>query len=104
MRPATGIAIAALVLFGRGTGGIALGAFLANATTDVPLIAAIVIAAGNTLEAVVAAWVLRRRTGSRPQLDDVGHVRALVLLAAPLGAAISAAIGAGHSWPRAPSP
>ena len=94
--PATGIAIAALVLFGpRYWPGIALGAFLANATTEVPLIAAIVIAAGNTLEAVVAAWVLRRRTGSRPQLDDVGHVRALVLVAAPLGAAISAVVGVG---------
>jgi len=92
--PATGIAIAALVLFGpRYWPGIALGAFLANATTDISLLAAGIIAAGNTLEAVVAARILRRRTGSRPQLDDVGHVRALVLVAAPVGAAISALVG-----------
>ena len=54
--PPTGIALAALVLLGPGAWpGVALGAFLANAATPIPLPAAAGIAAGNTLEAVLAA-------------------------------------------------
>src|SRR5689334_5605827 len=59
--PPTGIALAALLLFGyRVWPGIALGAFLANATTHAPLAAAAGIAFGNTLEGLVGAWMLRR--------------------------------------------
>src|SRR5688500_7296411 len=55
--PPTGIAFAALTLLGyRYWPGIALGAFLANAATPVPLLGAAGIAAGNTLEALVAAF------------------------------------------------
>ena len=66
--------------------GVALGAFLANAATPIPLAAAAAIAAGNTLEAVLAASLLMRAAGRRPRLDAMGTVRALVLVAAPLGA------------------
>ena len=34
---------------------------------------------GNTLEALVAAHLLRRVGGTRPELDELGQVRALVL-------------------------
>jgi len=92
--PPTGIALAALVALGlRYWPGIALGAFLANATTPVPAAAAAGIALGNTLEAVVAAWLLRRAVGARPRLDSMRGVRTLILEAAPLGSAISAAVG-----------
>src|SRR3982751_5501832 len=48
--PPTGIALAALVSFGpRVWPGVALGAFLANATTNAPLATACGITAGNTL-------------------------------------------------------
>src|SRR5262249_59327743 len=58
--PPTGIALTAVLLFGWGAWpGIALGAFLANATTHVPAAAACGIAAGNTLEALLGAWLLR---------------------------------------------
>jgi PAS domain S-box-containing protein len=92
--PPTGIAIAALTLLGyRYWPSIAAGAFLANAATPVPLAAAGGIALGNTLEAVVAAMLLVRYASPRPQLDNIRHVRALVLVAAPAGALTSALIG-----------
>lgn len=58
--PATGISLAAVFIFGnRVAPAIALGAFLANYYTGAPLFAAFAIAAGNALEAVVGAWLLR---------------------------------------------
>jgi PAS domain S-box-containing protein len=92
--PPTGLALAALVLLGRRAWpGIAVGAFLANAATPVPLATAVAIAAGNTLEAVLAAGLLTRSAGERPRLDAMTTVRALVLAAAPAGALVSALIG-----------
>jgi PAS domain S-box-containing protein len=97
--PPTGIAFAALTLLGyRYWPGVALGAFLANAVTPVSLLAAAGIALGNTLEALVATHLLRRATGPRPQLDDLKHVRTLILAAAPLGALCSAVIGPLTLW------
>jgi PAS domain S-box-containing protein len=97
--PPTGIAIAALTMLGpRYWPAIALGAFLANAATPVHLGTAAAIAAGNTLEALVAAYLLRRTAGPRPQLDDIKHVRTFLLLAAPLGALCSALIGSVSLW------
>ena len=92
--PPTGLAIAALVILGRRAWpGVTLGAFLANAATPVPLAAAAGIAIGNTLEAIVAAALLTRAAGPRPRLEAMGTVRALVLVAAPAGALVSALIG-----------
>lgn len=94
--PPTGIAIAALVILGRRYWpGVAVGAFLANAATPIPLAAAFAIAAGNTLEAVLAAALLERVAGRRPPLEAMGTVRALLLVAAPAGAMVSALIGVG---------
>jgi PAS domain S-box-containing protein len=97
--PPSGIAIAALTLLGlRYWPSIAVGAFLANASTPVPLGAAAVIAAGNTLEALVAVYLLRRSAGRRPRLDDIAQVRTLVLSAAPLGTLCGAVVGAMTLW------
>ena len=91
--PPTGIALAALVLGGRGLWpGVLLGAFLANVTTDVPVYTAAGIAVGNTLEALVGAWLLDR-VGFRPALARLRDIFALVVLAALLSTAISATIG-----------
>jgi integral membrane sensor domain MASE1 len=91
--PPTGIALAALVLWGRGLWpGVLLGAFLANVTTDVPVYTAAGIAVGNTLEAVVGAWLLDR-FGFRPSLQRLRDIFALVLLAAVASTAVSATIG-----------
>ena len=59
--PPSGIALAALMLVGADAWpGVFLGAFLANVTTHEPLAVALAIAAGNTLEAVIAARLIRR--------------------------------------------
>jgi PAS domain S-box-containing protein len=88
--PPSGFAIAALLLVGwRYWPAILAGAFLANATTHIPLLAAAAIACGNAGEALLGAYLMRGRT----KLDEAGAVRNLALLAAPGGALVSAAIG-----------
>ena len=57
----TGIGIASLLLLGVSMWpAVWLGAFAANTLTAVPLWTAAAMASGNTLEAVAAAWALRR--------------------------------------------
>ncbi len=91
--PATGVAIAGLVLLGpRAWPAITAGAFLANLDTAVPIAAAAGIAAGNTIEALLGAAILRRRAGAQPALHTLPQVRAL-LTAAPLAALAAAVIG-----------
>ena len=93
--PPTGIALAALLLFGyRLWPGIALGAFLANVTAHAPLGTAAGIALGNTLEALAGAWLLRRLVGYNNALERVKDVLGLALLAAGLSTMLSATIGA----------
>jgi PAS domain S-box-containing protein len=92
--PATGIALAALLIFGRSVWpGIAIGAFLANAATPLPLPVAALIATGNTLEGVLGATILIGVAGRTPRLDTMRTVRTLVLMAVPLGALVGALIG-----------
>jgi integral membrane sensor domain MASE1/anti-sigma regulatory factor (Ser/Thr protein kinase) len=91
--PPTGIALAALVLWGRSLWpGVLLGAFLANVTTDVPVYTAAGIGVGNTLEAFVGAWLLDR-FGFRPNLLRLRDLFALVVLGAVISTTISATIG-----------
>ncbi|PYO80433.1 MAG: hypothetical protein DMD67_00525 [Gemmatimonadetes bacterium] len=93
--PPTGLALAALLLLGpRYWPAILCGAFLANATTAVPLTATAGIACGNAAEAALGAYLIRRSFGGqRIALDKPGAVRALVAIAAPLGALASASVG-----------
>jgi integral membrane sensor domain MASE1 len=59
--PPTGIALAAAILMGnRVAPAIFAGAFVANTLSGAPVLAAFAIAAGNTLEAIGGAWILRR--------------------------------------------
>src|SRR5438046_767101 len=91
--PPTGIALAVLVLYGfRLWPGIALGAFLVNWSIGVPAPAALVIAGGNTLEAIVGARLLLR-AGFQPGLQRARDVLNLAVLAACLSTVISATIG-----------
>jgi PAS domain S-box-containing protein len=97
--PPTGLAVAALVLLGPGYWpAILLGAFLANATTNIPILAATGIAGGNTTEAMLAAYLLRSRAGQHLALDDLVGVRTLVGVAAPVGALASATVGVTSLW------
>ena len=89
----TGIAIASLFLFGRRLWpAVAIGAFVANATSDASLGVSAAIAVGNTLEAVVGSELLRR-AGVRPALDRVRDALALIVLAAMVAPVIAATNG-----------
>jgi integral membrane sensor domain MASE1 len=91
----TGIALAAVVLWGYGVWpGVALGALLANAWTDVPAYTVLGITAGNTLEALAGAYLLRR-VDFRPALERVRDVVALAVLAGAVATTVSATIGVG---------
>jgi PAS domain S-box-containing protein len=88
----SGIALAALLILGlRYWPAIAIGAFVANVTSDASAAVAAGIAVGNTLEPVIGA-ALVRRIGFRPQLDRVRTVVALTG-AALLSTAVSATNG-----------
>jgi integral membrane sensor domain MASE1 len=92
--PPTGIALTALVLWGyRLWPGVALGALLANSWTGVPIYSVLGIAIGNTLEALVGAYLLLRFAGFRPSLERVRDVIALAVLGGAVSTAISATVG-----------
>lgn len=92
--PPTGIAIAALLIFGRHVWpGIFLGALSANVLTDIPAGSAIGIAIGNTLEALVAFWLLQHVARWRNSLDSVVDVMRFVGCAAILAPMVSATVG-----------
>ena len=94
----TGIALAGLVLFGRRLWPVvALAAFIANATSGASLLVAVLIAVGNTLEALVGSELLCR-VRFRPALDRVRDVLALIFLGAALSTAISATNGVTTLW------
>ena len=94
----TGLALAAVVVLGyRVWPAIAVGALLANATGDSSLGVAIGIAAGNTLAALAARWLLGR-VGFDPALRRLGDAFALALLGAGVGTALGATLGVSSLW------
>ena len=94
----TGIAIAALFLGGRRLWpAVAVGAFLANATSGADVPVAAVIAVGNTLEAVLGSELLKQ-VNVRPALDRVRDVLAVILLAAVVSPVVAATNGVNALW------
>jgi PAS domain S-box-containing protein len=92
--PPTGLAFAVVAILGfRVWPGVFLGAFIANITSDEPAGTALGIAIGNTLEAVLAVWLLRRHTTFRNGLDRVRDVAGLVVAGAIIGPVVSSTIG-----------
>jgi PAS domain S-box-containing protein len=98
--PPTGISLAAILIWGfRLWPGVALGAALANTFTgDLPAWSVLGITTGNTLEALVGAYLLQRVAGFRPSLDRVRDVLALAVLAAGLSTMVAATIGVMSLW------
>src|SRR5262249_48349832 len=91
--------LAATLLFGyRIWPAIALGAFLVNARTHVSLEAGLGIAAGNTLEALVGAYLLRRVVDFQPSMERLQDVIAFLGLGALLSTTISASFGIASLW------
>jgi signal transduction histidine kinase/CheY-like chemotaxis protein len=90
--PPTAFALVVVLRLGRrAIPGILLGAFVANATANEPLTVAAGVAIGNTLEAILGAWVLRRFAFDG-RLARVRDVMAL-LCAIVVSPVISATIG-----------
>jgi PAS domain S-box-containing protein len=92
--PPTGFALAAVLLWGYGVWpAVFVAAFLTNLTTAGTLATSLAIAAGNTVECVLAGYMIRRWSdGVRTFDSPIGVVRfaALSLSPAPL---ISATVG-----------
>jgi PAS domain S-box-containing protein len=90
--PPSGIALAAMLLMGpRFWPGITIGAFILNANGSIAPLPAMIIAAGNTLEALLATWLLTS-VGFRPSLERLRDVLALVL-GAIASTPVSATVG-----------
>lgn len=92
--PPTGIALAALLVFGtRVWPAIALGAFLVNVTTAGSVATSAGIAAGNTLEAVLGAYLINRFAGGRNVFHRAPDILRFVAYAGMLSTMVSATIG-----------
>jgi TolB-like protein/integral membrane sensor domain MASE1/class 3 adenylate cyclase/Tfp pilus assembly protein PilF len=91
--PPAGIALAGLLLLGyRAWPAIFIGAFLVNVTTAGNGATSFAIATGNTLEAVVGAWLVNRFAGGTNVFDRLQGVFKFAL-AAGISAIISPAFG-----------
>jgi signal transduction histidine kinase len=92
--PPTGIALAALLLFGlRLWPGVFLGAAIANLLSGASPAVALGIGIGNSAEAYVAAYLLRRTRGFLITLESGTSAIALIVIGALLSTTISASFG-----------
>ena len=92
--PCTGIALAALLIFGyRVWPAIFVGAFFVNFTSAGTALTAATIAAGNSLEAVVGCYLVTRFAGGRNAFQRSQNIFKFVLLAGMVGTAVGASIG-----------
>lgn len=90
----SGIALAALVLFGMKLWpAIFLAAFLVNLITGAPILVALGMGAGNTLEALIGTYLLNKFINVDTFLDYVKDVVVLTFGAAFFSTTISATIG-----------
>jgi integral membrane sensor domain MASE1 len=94
--PPTGIAVAALLLFGYRLWPAAfLGAFFLNATSNEPFVTAAGIAVGNTLGPVATVFLLRRFVRFDNAIATVRDALGLCLCGA-LGMTVTASNGVAH--------
>ena len=92
--PPTGLAIAACLLWGGASvwPAILAGAFLVNLTTSQALMPSVLIAGGNTAEALIAAALVRRLAGGTPPLTTTYGILTYVP-AAMVATAVAATVG-----------
>src|SRR5207249_6786968 len=92
--PPTGIALAALLLFGpRVWPGVLVGAFLVNLTTAGSAVSSAGIAIGNTLEGLLAAYLVNRYASGRYAFEVLRDVFRFAILAALVSPVVSATFG-----------
>jgi len=91
--PPTGIALAAVLIFGSWVWpGIFAGAFLTNELTAGSSVTSLLIASGNTLEALTAGYLVNRFAGGRHALNATRNIVRFAL-AGLAGAVVSATAG-----------
>src|SRR4030095_9967373 len=91
----TGIAIAALILRGYYFWPVIFaGAFLVNITTTGDWLSSILIGAGNTLEALTAAYLVNKYADGKFAFQKVQNIFRFVFFAGVLSTLVSATIGA----------
>ena len=89
--PPSGIAFAAILISGyRLWPGVFLGAFLVNITTPGSLITTLCIAAGNTLEGLLGAWLIHKFANGPKVFERARNIFKFVLLAALISTAVGA--------------
>jgi len=92
--PPTGLALAAVLLLGyRMWPGILVGALCVNLTTPGTVGSAAGIAVGNTLEALVGAFLVRRFARGEKAFDTPSTVFKYAFFAALVATAVSATVG-----------
>ena len=94
--PPAGLALAAVLLWGYGMApGIFVGALVANAITAGSLYTSAAIAGGNTLEALISAYLLNRWSGGRATFETPLGVAKFALVSLAPATMIAATIGVG---------
>ena len=94
--PPAGIAVGALLVFGRRMWpGVAVGAFFVNLTTSGLILPSLAIATGNTLESLAGAWLMTSWAGGVAAFDRPGGVLRFSALACSVVPAIAASVGTG---------
>lgn len=89
-----GIALAAFLLFGyRVWPAIAVAAFFVNLTTAGSVLTSLAIAAGNTLEGLAGAWLVRRFARGARAFERAQDIFKFAVLAGMLSTTISATLG-----------
>jgi signal transduction histidine kinase/integral membrane sensor domain MASE1 len=92
--PPTGIALAAMLIAGyRVWPAILAGAFVVNVTTAGSAVTSLGIAAGNTLEAMLATWFVRRWAGGVAAFRSPRSIFVFAGTAGLAATAVSATIG-----------
>src|SRR5512134_1706574 len=92
--PPTGISLAAVLLLGRRVWpGVWLGALLVNVTTTETVLTSLGIATGNTLEALLGAWLADRFAEGRYAFNRSRTIFRFLLLTAVLSTMVSATFG-----------
>jgi PAS domain S-box-containing protein len=91
--PPTGIALAACLLAGPSVWpALFVGAFLVNVTNTGMVFPSLLIACGNTAEALVATWLIRRFADGAGTFEKTIHVLVYVAAAA-VATAVAASVG-----------
>ncbi|MGH9859324.1 MAG: MASE1 domain-containing protein [Candidatus Acidiferrales bacterium] len=92
--PPTGIALAVSLILGyRVWPAIWLGAFLVNAANFGSIATSAGIASGNTLEALLGAWLANRFANGSNPFDSAVHVVRFTILSAVASPLVSATVG-----------